>query len=162
MPRVYVSIGSNVERETHIRAAVRAIRERYANPAFSAVYQSKAEGFDGDDFYNLVAAFDTDETIEALRGGLTAIEMSNGRLRDGPRYGPRTLDIDILLYGNLVRHRGKLDVPRREIRDRAYVLGPLAELAPQERHPETGERFVDLWQSFPNRAELREVQLKLD
>lgn len=157
MPRTYIGIGSNVERDKNIRGAVHALRRRFGNLATSAVYQSKAQGFEGDDFYNLAAAFDTEEPIESLRRLLTAIETAHGRMRDGPRYGPRTLDIDILLYGDLVRHDGRFDIPRGEILRFAFVLGPLAELAPDVKHPETGERLEHIWRRFDNAGGLRKV-----
>lgn len=162
MPRVYVSIGSNVEREKNVRGAVRALRAAFSNLAASAVYETAADGFDGDDFYNLVAAFDTDAPIEEVRERLAAIEAAHGRARVGPRYAPRTLDIDILLYGDLIRHDGRFDVPRGEIAAQAYVLGPLAELVPDLAHPETGERFADLWRRLGDSDALRKVDLTIE
>lgn len=161
MPQVYVSIGSNVGRERNIRGGVRALVERFGGIVLSSVYQTPAEGFDGDDFYNLVARFETEEPIEAVREALSAIEGRHGRTRNHVRYGPRTLDIDILLYGDLIRREGRFDVPRREIVERAYVLCPLAELAPAGRHPETGECFADLWRRCPDQQGLRKVDLDL-
>lgn len=160
MPRVYVSIGSNVERERHIRAAVEALREGFGTVRTSAVYRSPADGFEGDDFYNLVARFDTRATLEQLRARLGAIESAHGRSRNGPRYAPRTLDIDILLYGDVVRHDRDFDVPRADI-VRPYVLGPLAELAPELLHPETGERIADLWRRLGDPGALHKVDLDL-
>jgi 2-amino-4-hydroxy-6-hydroxymethyldihydropteridine diphosphokinase len=161
MPRVYVSIGSNVEREKNIRGAIRALQQRYVDVALSSVYQSKAEGFDGDDFYNLVAAFTTDASLEVLRDTLAEIETAHGRTRNGPRYGARTLDIDILLYGEAIRRDGGFDIPREEITRCAYVLQPLAELAPAQTHPESGTPFADLWRRFRKDAEVRKVTLEL-
>lgn len=164
MPRVYVSLGSNIEPERNIRAAVRALRAAFA-PApvrLSPVYQSPAEGFDGDDFYNLVAAFDTDASLEQVCERLTAIESAQGRVRNGPRFGPRTLDLDVLLYGDLIRHDDRFDIPRRDIRRYAHVLGPLAGLAPELRHPESGERIAELWRRFEDKAALRPVALEFD
>lgn len=162
MPRVYVSIGSNVEREKNIRGALRALKQRYLNIALSSVYQSSAEGFHGDDFYNLVAAFVTDEPLEALRQTLAEIETAHGRLRNGPRFGARTLDLDILLYGNTIRHDDRFDIPRAEITQCAYVLRPLAELAPEATHPENGAPFADLWRSFGKDGDVRMVMLDVD
>jgi len=161
MPRVYVSIGSNIDREKNIRGAVRVLRERYGKLALSRVYETPAEGFDGDAFYNLVAGFDTDEPVEQLHQALSAIEAAHGRTRTGPRFGPRTLDLDLLLYGDLVRHESGVDLPRDEIRTYAFVLGPLAEIAPDQRHPETGARLGELWEKFSGRRNLRPVNLVL-
>lgn len=162
MPRVYVSVGSNIERARNIRAAVRALRTSYHYVEVSPVYESKAEGFTGDDFYNLAAAFDTDEPLERLCEQLGQIEAAQGRVRTGARFAPRTLDIDVLLYGNLIRHDDHFDIPRRDLLAYAHVLGPLVALAPDLRHPETGERLADRWKRFKNNDVLREVSLDLD
>lgn len=162
MPRVYLSIGSNVERDQNIRAAVRALRASFKNVETSRVYQSRAEGFDGDDFYNLVARFDTDEPLERLCERLTGIEAAQGRVRNGARFAPRTLDIDVLLFGDLIRHDERFDIPRRDILTYAHVLGPLAALAPDLRHPETGQRFADHWRRFGGKQVLREVPFDPD
>ena len=161
MPRVYVSIGSNIERDKNIRAAVRALRSAFPDLRTSSVYESKAEGFDGDDFYNLVAAFESDASLEQVCEILTAVEAAQGRERVGPRFGPRTLDIDVLLYGELVRHDEKFDIPRRDILAYAHVLGPLAELAPDLRHPEAGKHVRELWRLFERQGELRKVAVNL-
>lgn len=147
MPRVYVSIGSNIDRVANIRGAMHALRARFGKIAHSTVYESPAEGFDGENFYNLVAGFDTVESVEAVRAVLSEIEAAQGRVRTANRYSARTLDVDILLYGDLVRHDERFDIPRREITEYAYVLRPLAELAPETRHPETGMRLTDLWRA---------------
>ncbi|MBI3897599.1 MAG: 2-amino-4-hydroxy-6-hydroxymethyldihydropteridine diphosphokinase [Gammaproteobacteria bacterium] len=157
MPRVYVSIGSNVDREKNIRGAIRALRAQFGDVALSPVYETPAEGFTGDNFYNLVAAFDSGLSVEQLRDALSTIEAAHGRHRGDERYAPRTLDIDLLLYGDLIRHEHRLDIPRREITQYSYILGPLAELAPALRHPETGERFADLWQRYDPKNGLRQV-----
>ena len=162
MARVYVSIGSNIEPERNVRAAVRALKERYTNLAVSPVYRSKAEGFESDDFLNLTAAFDTDEPPERLADHLGRIETAQGRVRTGERFAPRTLDIDILLYGDLVRHDSRFDIPRHDILAYAHVLGPLVALAPDLRHPETGERLVDRWRRFDNKNSLRELSINFD
>ncbi len=161
MPSVYVSIGSNIDREQNIRGAVRALRQRYGTLTLSRVYETPAEGFDGDAFYNLVAGFDTEEPVKQVRAALTAIEDAHGRTRNGPRFGPRTLDLDLLLYGNLVRHDGDFDIPRGEIGKYAFVLGPLAEIAPDLHHPETGMRLDEMWKKFAGRRELRPVNLNV-
>lgn len=161
MPRVYVGIGSNIDREKNIRGAMRALAAAFGHVAFSAVYRSPAQGFKGDEFYNLVAGFDTGQSLEDVRRRIGEIEIGHGRTRGGERYAPRTLDIDILLYGDLVRHDDEFDIPRREILDAAYVLCPLAELAPAARHPEIGRPFADLWRSF-DQSKSRLVKIAFD
>lgn len=162
MPFVYVSIGSNIDRENNVRGAVRALRERYGKLALSRVYETPAEGFDGAAFYNLVAGFDTGEPVERVRQALADIEAAYGRKRGGTRFDARTLDLDLLIYGDVVRHADGVDIPRGEITRYAFVLGPLAELAPELKHPETGEPLRTLWDKFTGRRDLRPVNLKLD
>lgn len=145
MPRVYVGIGSNIEREANIRSAVHRLTEHHGPLALSSVYESPSVGFDGENFYNLVAGFDTDTPVGRLIDGLHDIEQAHGRVRSGQRYEPRTLDLDVLLYGDLVRHDQRVDIPRREILEYAFVLQPLAEIAPGLIHPETHRSMTAHW-----------------
>ena len=151
MSRVYVSIGSNIDREASIRGGVAALRARFGPLLLSSVYESEAVGFDGDNFFNLVAGFDTGEPVEAVAAALRGIEESHGRNRSGPRFSSRTLDLDMLLYGDLVRATPQ--IPRFEILENAFVLWPLAEIAPDTRHPQEGVTFADLWACFDKRKQ---------
>ena len=148
MPQVFVSIGSNIDRENNIRGALRELRAHYGSLVVSRVYESKAEGFTGDDFYNLVVAFDTKETIEQIKESLRQTETRFGRARTGNRHGSRTLDLDLLLYGDVVRHDATVNLPHPDIDHYAFVLGPLAEIAPQRQHPETGQSLAQMWEKF--------------
>ncbi|MFN2308691.1 MAG: 2-amino-4-hydroxy-6-hydroxymethyldihydropteridine diphosphokinase [Gammaproteobacteria bacterium] len=160
MARVYVSIGSNIEREHHVRAALTALEAHYGELECSTIYQTAAVGFEGDDFYNLVVGFDTRETPAEVAAQLRAIEDTNGRLRGGPRFASRTLDLDLLLYDDLVLTEGRLQIPRGEITQQAFVLRPLAEIAGERLHPLTGKRLAQLWAEFPQAtAVLRPVRL---
>lgn len=145
---VYVSIGSNVDRETNVRAAVAALRAEFGKLLVSTVYATRAVGFEGEDFYNLVVGFHTDLPVHAVLERLRRIEADRGRKRGGSGFGPRTLDIDLLLYGDLVLHEESVTLPRKEITRYAFVLGPLAEIAGEVRHPGTGERIDDMWSNF--------------
>ena len=143
MTRVYVSIGSNVDRERHVRDAVAALRAAFGELTLSSVYETRAVGFDGEPFYNLAVGFDTAEDVEQVLARLKAIERRAGRRPGQKRFGPRTLDIDVLTFGTLCSD-GPVELPRGEILREAYVLHPLAEIAPDERHPVLGERYRDL------------------
>lgn len=149
MARAYVSIGSNIEREKNVRAAVATLRMRFGRLTMSRVYENRPIGFEGENFYNLVVAFDTDDAPEIIAATLHEIEQRQGRTRGPSKFSARTLDLDLLLYGDLVRDDEHLRLPRDEIREYACVLGPLAELAPDDRHPETGETFAQMWARFP-------------
>jgi 2-amino-4-hydroxy-6-hydroxymethyldihydropteridine diphosphokinase len=148
MEKVYVGIGSNVDREQNIRAGIRELRRRFGVLALSPVYESQPVGFSGDDFYNLVACFDTASTPEQLLEELHAIEALCHRARIGARYGSRTLDLDLLMYGCLVQHKGRLRVPRDEITRYAFVLKPLTDIAADVIHPVLRVTMAELWESF--------------
>jgi 2-amino-4-hydroxy-6-hydroxymethyldihydropteridine diphosphokinase len=146
--RVYVSIGSNIERECNIRAGVDDLRRHYGVLTLSSVYESAAVGFSGANFYNLAAGFDTDEDVRTVAHTLRQIEERHGRVRSGPRFSSRTLDIDLLLYDGLILTEPGVVVPRDEITKNAFVLGPLAEIASEVEHPVLKLRFRELWQVF--------------
>jgi 2-amino-4-hydroxy-6-hydroxymethyldihydropteridine diphosphokinase len=148
MARVYVSIGSNIEREHNIPGAVASLCDRFGKLAISPVFQSRPIGFTGNDFFNLVAGFDTSLDPRALDGELTAIECAFGRRSDAVRYAPRALDIDLLLYGDLVIHDDGLELPRADILKYAFVLRPLCDIAPEVRHPVAGRSIAELWADF--------------
>jgi len=163
MARVFVAIGSNVDRAASIRAGVRALREAFGELTISPVYRSRAVGFEGDDFYNLVVAFDTDHGPREVAGVLDEIERRFGRDRSARRISPRLLDLDLLLYNDLVTHDRDMELPREDIGMYAFVLRPLAEIAGEHRHPVTGQRFAELWAGFDrNGQDLIPVTLDLD
>jgi len=147
MSRAYLSLGSNVDAVTHLRAAVDALQQRFGDVVLSPVYRTRAVGFDGPDFYNAAAIIDSDLDPHALNAWLHALEDAQGRDRSGPRYGNRTLDIDIVLFDGLtLEGAGNLRIPRPELKH-AFVLRPLAEIAPQVEVPGTGRTLVQLWQA---------------
>ncbi|MEQ8288192.1 MAG: 2-amino-4-hydroxy-6-hydroxymethyldihydropteridine diphosphokinase [Gammaproteobacteria bacterium] len=159
MVRVYVGVGSNVERENNIRGGLHALAERFGKLELSPIYQNTAVGFEGDDFYNLVAAFITHKEIDEVAAELKEIEYDFGRRRNETRFSPRTLDIDLLMYGDTVD--SSHDVPREDITKYAFVLKPLFDMEPDLVHPQTGKTIAELWQEFPGEdAELQEVRLE--
>jgi len=153
MARVYLSLGSNLEPQRYLRAALDELHARFGGLAVSPAYRSKSVGFDGADFVNLAVGMDTDLSPEALNEWLHALEDRHGRLRDVPRFSDRTLDVDIVLYDDLVRQgAGNLDIPRKELKH-AFVLKPIADIAPQLVHPVSGQTMAALWAAFPAESE---------
>jgi len=161
MHRAYLSLGSNIEPENHLRAALHELRERFGMLAISPVYRSKAVGLEGPDFLNLAVALDTDLDPLALDAWLHALEDRHGRLRGGPRYASRTLDVDIVLFDDLVLDGpGHLKIPRPELRE-AFVLVPLADIAPDMRDPISGRALRELLQAAPATA-MEAVEFAVD
>jgi 2-amino-4-hydroxy-6-hydroxymethyldihydropteridine diphosphokinase len=147
MAQVYVSIGSNIERERNLQTALHELAAAYGKLRQSSVYESAAVGFESAPFYNLVVAFETDASPQSVQETLHHIEDSQDRLRAG-ELAARTLDLDLLLYDDLVIQSGRLVLPRADIDRYAFVLGPLAEIAGEQRHPVTGTRYADMWSAF--------------
>lgn len=159
MARIYISLGSNINREANTRAGVYALQKHYGELELSSVYESEAVGFDGDAFYNMVIACDTDEDVHDVIRHLRAIEDANGRDRNGPKFSSRTLDLDLLLYDDLVLDVNGLKLPREEILHNAFVLWPMAEIAPELIHPVVHRSYNELWASFDRGgANLRSIE----
>lgn len=150
--RAWLSLGSNLEPERHLRAALAELRERFGAIVVSNAYRFPAVGFEGPDFVNLAAGIDTGLEPQALDDWLHALEDRHGRRRDVPRYSSRTLDVDIVLFDErIVDGPGHLQIPRGELAE-AFVLKPLAEIAAQVREPRSGRRLAELWDASPDRT----------
>ena len=113
----------------------------------SSVYESEAVGFQGSHFYNLVVAIQTNLPLAELSTLLKSIEDQHGRDRNGPKFSPRTLDIDIVCFDNLVGNIDGIELPRPELYYNAFVLKPLAEICGDEIDPKTGQSYLSLWQA---------------
>lgn len=140
MARVYISIGSNIEPLHYIRSSIRTLREYYDKLILSSVYETEAVGFEGDNFYNLVVGFDTEIEMDKIITTLKQIENDNNRQRTSERFSARTLDLDLLLYDNVIF--------KDEILKYAFVIIPLAEIAPRSVHPITKQSYRYLAQAF--------------
>ena len=157
MIRAWISAGSNVDREQNIRQAISKLRRAFGELVLSPVYRTRAEGFEGDDFLNLVIGIHTDLPPDELRQRLRAIEDSQGRVRGENRFASRTLDLDLLTWGELVDE--SQGIPRDEILKYAFVLRPLADVAPMEHYPGRDETYARLWAAFPDKPPMVPVIL---
>ncbi len=157
-----LSLGSNLDAEANIRSAVGALRERFGAVLLSPVYRTAAVGFEGGDFLNAGARIQTSMTPHQLDDWLHALEDAHARDRSGPRFGDRTLDIDIVLYDDLVMDGpGHLQIPREDLRH-AFVLKPLVDIAPEYVEPRSGLSLSILWARSPERGVVMAVVEQLD
>lgn len=148
MAQVYVAAGSNVEPLAHLTRAVTELARRFNELTVSPWYRNRAVGFEGEDFINLVFGFCTDLAVhEALRS-LREVETLCGRPRNAPKWAARSMDLDVLLYDDLVLDDPALTLPRPDLLLRPYMLGPLADIAPDLRHPTQGRTIGELWAAF--------------
>jgi len=141
MAKVYLSLGSNIERYKRIGAALDALAEQFGELIISPVYESVSVGFEGDNFLNLVVAMDTDIPVGTLSNALRKIENNNGRVRAGSKFSARTLDIDILTYGNEVGLIDGIELPRDEITKYGFVITPLVDIAANELLPGSDKTY---------------------
>lgn len=147
MAQVFLSIGTNINREYNLSSGLTALYKQFGHLKLSSLFESQAVGFDGSPFFNMVVEFPTSMTINELQLTLRDIEIDHGRPADAKKFSPRTLDIDILLYGDLVMS-SPVQIPRGEIIHNAFVLWPLSELAGSLLHPVLKESYQNLWQTF--------------
>ena len=129
MSRAFVALGSSIEPAARMAAAARALKARFADARFSTCYRNAPFGFEGPDFINAVVEFSTALPVPALLAVLHEIEAQCGRGRDDPKWAPRAMDLDLLLYDDLVASAPGFTLPRPDLLERVYMLGPLAELA---------------------------------
>ncbi len=148
MAIAYISIGSNIDRDKNIPSSLAALAQCFGALVVSSVYESEPVGFTGEVFYNLVVGFESDWEVKAIAKKLRDIEKEHGRTREAQKFSARTLDLDLILYGDLIVSDGRLQIPRDEIERYAFVLEPLAEIAPDLAHPINGKTYSALWQVF--------------
>jgi len=148
MSTVYLGLGSNVAPESNLLLAARELRRRFTLRKISSVYRNKSLGFDGDDFFNAVACIETDKTPQALCAELEEIQELASRERNSDRFSSRTLDIDLLLFGQQDITGPPVRVPRSDVLEYSFVLRPLAEIAPDLVHPVTGRKMSQHWHEF--------------
>jgi 2-amino-4-hydroxy-6-hydroxymethyldihydropteridine diphosphokinase len=158
---VLVAAGSNVAPIENLRLALDRLETQFAPLRVSRAYANAAVGFTGDDFVNLVVGFDTVSTVDDLLERLHEAEAACGRPREAPKWAPRTMDLDVLLFGDLICTRPGLTLPRPDLLRRPYMLGPAAEIAPTTVHPITHRTLLEHWAEMREREShaLRPVEL---
>jgi 2-amino-4-hydroxy-6-hydroxymethyldihydropteridine diphosphokinase len=159
MPEVFVGLGSNIEPEANLRWALRELTNRFGDLDRSSVYRSPAYGFEGPDFLNMVVGFATESSVDSVEAALSKLENVRGR-DSADRAGSRTLDLDLLLYGQRVDAAKRL--PRMDVLSYPFVLAPLADLAPALRHPVTGDVIGEAWRRASKRVATLTVLGELD
>lgn len=143
MASVFLSIGSNIDRKTNICSCMRQLRQDFGEVTFSQIYETPAEGFEGEPFLNLVAGFSTNLPLDTVRGYLRELEDFHGRIRNGEKFSARTLDVDLLLYDDMNLQPGQ-NLPHNDILRYPFVLFPLAEISPDLIHPALGQSLSSL------------------
>lgn len=151
MTKAYISVGSNISPESNIRSAISLLGQVFGVLEVSPVYRSPAQGFVGADFLNLAIGVETAFSPEQLHKALSDVEAKLGRERDRPKFSDRTLDLDLLVYGNEIVSDDKLEIPRPEIEEYAHVLVPLTDLAANEKHPLSGRSYLEMNQDMQSR-----------
>jgi 2-amino-4-hydroxy-6-hydroxymethyldihydropteridine diphosphokinase len=161
MPQVFVAAGSNVDPIVHLRQALDELVKSYAPLEISPAYRNKAVGFAGDDFINMVVGFMTGDSIHQVRRNLQEVEKRCGRPAHSPKWAPRTMDLDILLYDQLISDVPGLILPRPDLVRRAYMLKPMVDIAPEVMHPTLHKSMRELWEAFDRDGhEMRQVELR--
>lgn len=156
--KIYLGIGSNIEPEIHIAEGLISLEKLFSKLVISPTYLAPPFGFTGDDFHNLVISAETDLSAEDIVKALRKIEFEHGRPEYAVKFSSRSLDIDLLLYGDYV---GKVDgykIPRSDIDKFDFVLRPLQDIAANAMHPVSGKSFAVLWRDM---GAITEHQLKL-
>lgn len=153
MHTVALSLGSNITPEPHLREALDALQLRYGHLRTSSVFESESVGFNGANFLNMVALIETEETLPALAQFFKVYEDEHGRQRSRPKFSGRTVDIDILTFGQSSGVIDGIQLPRAEIVDNAYVLWPLSQVCFEEVHPTLGQTYGALWESYDKKRQ---------
>jgi 2-amino-4-hydroxy-6-hydroxymethyldihydropteridine diphosphokinase len=162
MSQVYIAVGSNVDAMARMQQAAQSLKRSFADTRFSDCYSNPAYGFEGPEFINAVAGFRTELTIVQVLQVLHEIEGQCGRLPEDPKWGPRAMDLDLLLYDAVVGSGPGYTLPRPDLLKRAYMLGPLAQLAPDYLYPPAGPTIAQLWERYPAQHALLRLELNLN
>jgi len=145
----YLCLGSNINPSENIRFAVQRLQQDFSSVQISNLYKTRAVGFDGDDFLNLAVALKTNQRLGELLRYVDSLEKEAGRVRVARgNFDSRTLDVDVVMFGDLIgEHKGR-QWPSEDIHENAHVLLPMSEIAGSRTHPALGVNFTQLWNEF--------------
>ncbi len=160
MSLLHLNIGSNQDKRKNIRLALDSLEPHFTKITTSSLYESPSEGFIGGNFYNIGVNVETDKNINEVVNILHGIENSLGRDRNLPKFSSRIIDLDLVLYDDDIDD--KLNIPRRDILKYAFVLAPLAELNPNDIHPQERVSYLALWKGFQSSKEFELNQYNID
>jgi len=148
MAQIYISLGSNINREYHVKQGLISLATEFDVPfttlQLSSLFECEAVGFKGAVFYNMVIGIECQHSVEQVATILRKIEFNHGRDHNATKFSPRTLDLDLLLYDNLITNQ-PAQLPRDDITKNAFVLWPLSQLAPNLSHPILHTNYQNLW-----------------
>ncbi len=161
MTQVLLGIGSNLAPETHIPRAIKALSSTFSDCRFSPIYRCAAVGHSGPPFLNLAATCNSPFNLQTTCDRLRQLESKLGRVRQADKFAPRVIDIDLLTFGDLCLEKGGLRLPREDLLEYAFVLKPVADLVPEQCHPQLGTSYAELWQGFGNDHDLAPANLNL-
>ncbi len=159
MAEIYISLGSNINRQHYIDQGLNALNDTFGLLTLSSLFESEAVGFAGKAFYNMVVGVKTEKSLSDVAAALRSIEFANGRSENAKKFSSRTLDLDLLLYDDVIAEQ-PAQIPRDEITKNAFVLWPLAEIAGHLIHPTIGQSYQQLWHLYDkNQQQLKKVPL---
>ena len=160
MSLLHLNIGSNQDRRNNIRLAIDQLQPVFNKITISSIFESPSEGFEGNNFYNVGVNVETNKSASEVIDFLHRIEDSLGRNRELPKFSSRIIDLDLVLYDDLIDE--KLNIPRKDILKYAFVLAPLFELNPEGIHPEIKVPYSSLWEDFQSNQDFELDKYNID
>ncbi|MFP6776208.1 MAG: 2-amino-4-hydroxy-6-hydroxymethyldihydropteridine diphosphokinase [PS1 clade bacterium] len=160
MINIHINIGSNINRRKNISLAIGSLRLVFSDLKFSSLYSSPAEGFEGNDFFNIGVNASTNLSVTETIYELHKIESVHGRDREQEKFSSRIIDLDLVLYGDMVHP--EVNVPRDDVLKYAFVLAPVSELNSQLLHPIEKQSYLGLWEAFQSENKFSLIKYNAD
>ncbi len=160
MAKIHINIGSNQDREANIVGAIELLRLNFGDIKISDIFESPAQGFEGDDFYNIGVNANTELSVDDVNAVLKDIEKTFGRDRSAPKFSSRLIDLDLVVYDEIIDEKSNL--PRNDILLYSFVLAPLAQLSGSDIHPLENKSFQQLWQEFQTKNQFQLSQYNIE